>query len=219
MGASTGQGWAGGATRAAKNADAELRKHPSLTSQQRIGETYQERDRSLMAASQSARLRELKVAFGSLLIASLVGCGEQGTSKKPAASTAEEDADFVRMASAGRMLSDLQEFLKSKEPVPKSFTFDRLDFRRGSATVRPNDEQTIYSVAHALDVHPNARVRIVGYDDGTGTKGANPALARQRAAAVLMALQKAGVAASRLEAATGREGHGARSTELVVLQK
>ena len=170
-------------------------------------------------ASQSARLHALKAAFGSLLFVCLVGCGQQGTSKRPAATTAEEDADFVRMASAGRMLSDLQEFLKSKDPVPRTFTFDRLDFRRGSATVRPNDEQTIYSVAHALDVHPDARVRIVGYDDGTGARGANPALARQRAAAVLMALQKAGVAASRLEAVPGREGHGARATELVVLQK
>jgi outer membrane protein OmpA-like peptidoglycan-associated protein len=161
----------------------------------------------------------LKAAVIGLLFACLVGCGQQGTSKKPASSTAEEDADFVRMASAGRMLSDLQEFLASKDPVPRRFTFDRLDFRPGSATVRPTDEQTVYSVAHALDTHPNARVRIVGYGDGTGTRDANPALAGQRAAAILMALQKAGVAASRLEAAPGREGHGARATELVVLQK
>jgi outer membrane protein OmpA-like peptidoglycan-associated protein len=149
----------------------------------------------------------------------LVGCGQQGTSKKPAASTAEEDADFVRMASAGKMLLELQEFLESKDPVPRSFTFDRLDFRPGSAVVRSIDEQTIYSVAHALDMHPSARVRIVGYDDGMGTRDANPALARQRAAAVMLGLQKAGVAASRLEAVRGREGHGARATELVVLQK
>ena len=149
----------------------------------------------------------------------LVGCGQQGPNKERVASTPEEDADFVRMASAGRMLSDLQEFLQSKDPVPRSFTFDRLDFRQGSATVRQNDEQTIYSVAHALDTHPNARVRIVGYDDGAETRRANPALAKQRALAVLMALRKAGVAAPRIEAAPGREGHGARATELVVLQK
>ena len=172
-----------------------------------------------IAASHSKRLPVLKAALGTLLFGCLVCCGQPGTSKKPAASTTEEDADFVRMASAGRMLSDLQDFLQSKDPVPRTFTFDRLDFRLGSATVRPNDEQTVYSVAHALDTHPNVRVRIVGYDDGTGTGGANPALARQRAVAVLMALRKAGVAASRLEAGPGREGHGARATELVVLQK
>jgi outer membrane protein OmpA-like peptidoglycan-associated protein len=161
----------------------------------------------------------LKSAISSVLLIFLVGCGQQGSTQKPSASTAEEDADFVRMASAGKMLSDLQDFLKSNDPAPRNFTFYRLDFKPGSATVRPVDEQTIYSVANALQAHPSARIRILGYDDGIATRNANPALAGQRAAAILIALQKAGVAGSRLEGARGREDHGARATELVVLQK
>ena len=161
----------------------------------------------------------LKSAISIVLLGLLVGCDQQERSQKPAASTAEADADFIRMASAGRMLPDLQDFLESKEPTPRSFTFDRVNFSPGSATVRSVDEQTIYAVANALQGHPGARVRIVGYDDGEGTRHANAALATQRAAAIVLALRKAGVAPSRLEAARGREDNAARATELVVLQK
>ena len=161
----------------------------------------------------------LKSAISSVLLVFLVGCGQQTSTQKPAVSTAEEDAAFVRMANAGRMLSDLRDYLQSDDPAPRSFTFDRLDFKPGSAAVRPIDEPTIYSLANSLQAYPGTRIRIVGYDDGIGTREANSALATQRAAAVLKALQKAGVAASRLEAARGREGNGARVTKLVVLQK
>jgi outer membrane protein OmpA-like peptidoglycan-associated protein len=161
----------------------------------------------------------LKSAISSVLLLFLVGCGQQGTVQKPTESTAEEDADFLRMATAGSMLSDLQDFLDSKDPVPRSFTFDRLDFSPGSATVRPMDEQSIYSVANALQSRPAVRVRIVGYDDGANTRMTNPALAMQRTAAILNALRKAGVASSQLEGERGRESHGARNTELVVLAK
>ena len=163
--------------------------------------------------------RMMKSTISIVLLVFLVGCDQQGTSQKPAASTAEEDADFVRMASAGKMLADLQDFLKSNDPAPRSFNFDRLDFRPGSATVRTIDEPTIYAVANALQAHPAARIRIVGYDDGIGTGAANPTLAIRRAAAILVGLQKAGVAGSRLEATRGREHHRARATELVVLEK
>ena len=161
----------------------------------------------------------MKSALSRVLLLFLVGCGQQGTVPKPTESTAEEDADFLRMATAGRMLSDLQDFLDSKDPAPRSFTFDRLDFSAGSAKVRPVDEQSIYSVANALQGHPGVRVRIIGYDDGASTRMANPALASQRTAAILNALRKAGVASSQLEGARGRESYGARSPELVVLAK
>ena len=73
--------------------------------------------------------RMMKSAISIVLLVFLVGCDQQGTSQKPAASTAEEDADFVRMASAGKMLADLQDFLKSNDPAPRSFNYERLDFR------------------------------------------------------------------------------------------
>jgi outer membrane protein OmpA-like peptidoglycan-associated protein len=161
----------------------------------------------------------IKAVVCMVLLGSLAGCGQPADSREPAATTAEEDADFVRMATAGRMLSDLQDFLKSEETAPRTFTFDRLDFRPGSASVRPVDEKTVYAIANALQEHPAARIRIVGYDDGSGTGDANAILARRRAAAVVTALRQAGVSSSRLEASIGREGNGARSTELVVLQK
>ncbi len=161
----------------------------------------------------------LKSAILIVLAGLVVGCNEPERRETPAQSTAEQDADFVRMASAGRMLPDLQDYLKSKEPTPRSFTFDRLNFARGSSTVRPVDEQTIYAIANALQAHENVRVRIVGYDDGERTRNQNGRLALQRAASIVFALRKAGVGPSRLEAAAGRQDNAARAAELVVLQK
>jgi len=39
----------------------------------------------------------LKSVISSVLLLFLVGCGQQGTVQKPTESTAEEDADFLRM--------------------------------------------------------------------------------------------------------------------------
>ena len=174
---------------------------------------------SILHPRHLSKRRISRSSISGVLLLFVMGCDQQETGQKPAASTAEEDAEFVRMATAGRMLSDLQVFLASNDPAPKRFTFDRLDFSPGSATVRPIDEQTIYSVANTLQGHPDVRVRIVGYDDGIGTRKANPALATRRASAILTALRKAGVASSRLEGVRGRQGYGPRVTELVVLQK
>lgn len=161
----------------------------------------------------------VKPAFVILLVGLLTGCNEPERKANSAPSTAEQDADFVRMASAGRMLPDLQDYLETKEPTPRSFTFDRLNFAPGSSTVRPVDEQTIYAVANALQAHENVRVRIVAYDDGKRTRAQVGGLALQRARSIVLALQKAGVEPSRLEAAAGRQDNSARAAELVVVQK
>lgn len=133
--------------------------------------------------------------------------------------TAERDADFVRMATAGKMLSDLQTYLVSGDPAPRTFTFDRLDFDPNSAAVRPIDQPTIHTLAISLQNHPNVRVRIIGFGDGERTKTDNNSLAMQRATVIILALRNAGVEPSRLEVAAGREGNRQRAAQLVVLQK
>lgn len=57
-----------------------------------------------------------------------------------------------------------------------------------------------------LDAHPEARVRVRGYSDATGTRVANLAISACRADAVRAALVAKGVAADRLSA----RGFGAR---------
>jgi outer membrane protein OmpA-like peptidoglycan-associated protein len=133
--------------------------------------------------------------------------------------TAEPDADFVRMATAGKMLSDLQTYLASGDPAPRTFTFDRLDFKPGSASVRPIDRPTTHTLAISLQNHPNVRVRIVGFGDGERTRTNNNSLGLKRAAAIVLALRNAGVEPSRLEVAAGREGNRQRAAQLIVLKK
>lgn len=150
-------------------------------------------------------------------LAVLAGCSQTGETQPERNSTASEDADFARMATAGKMLTDLGEYLDESDPAPRSFTFDRLIFERGSFAIRAVDEQTLYALAHSLQERPKVRMRVVGYDDGAGTQGG--ALALARASAVVQFLRRAGVLPDRLDAAAGRESHGSRATELVVLSK
>ena len=131
----------------------------------------------------------------------------------------EQDADFNRMATAGKMLSDLHTYLASGEPVPRSFTFDRLAFGPGSSAIRPVDQPTIHTLAATLQNNPTVRARIVGFGDGDQSGTSNSSLGLQRARAIGTALGKAGVQPSRLQAAGGREANDQRPPQLIILQK
>ena len=148
------------------------------------------------------------------------GCDDPDASRPAAVeTTAEQDADFERAVTAGRMLPDLQTYLASDAPPMRTFTFDRLAFSRGSATVRPVDQRTIYALANLLQNHPKARIQIIGYGDGDRGGIDNKSLPFQRAASIAGALRAAGVDATRLETAAGREDAKARAAQLLVLQK
>ena len=146
------------------------------------------------------------------------GC-DGPTKPESTAVQAERDPDFVRMATAGKMLSDLQTYLESGDTAPRTFTFDRLDFDPGSSAIRPIDQPTIHTLTITLQNYPNARVRILGFGDGERKGTNNSLLGRQRAAAITLALRNAGVEPTRLEAAAGREGNRQRAAQLIVLQK
>lgn len=133
--------------------------------------------------------------------------------------TAEQDVDFVQMATAGKMLSDLQTYLASDAPPLQTFTFDRLTFIPGSSAVRPVDQRTIYALANILKNRPNTRIRIIGYGDGLRQGASDQSLPLKRAASIAGALRTAGVDASRLETAAGREAGKGRAAQLLVLQK
>ncbi len=133
--------------------------------------------------------------------------------------TTEQDADFNRMATAGKMLSDLHTYLGSGDSTPRAFTFDRLAFDPASSMIRPVHQPTIDTLAVTLQNNPDVRVRIVGFGDGDRGGTNNNSLGLQRARAVLLALSNAGVHPSRLEAAAGREANGQRAAQLIILQK
>jgi len=126
---------------------------------------------------------------------------------------------------------ELQRFLASGEPAPRTFTFDQLNFDTGSAVIRPQDVATIDALGQILAAYPNARVRLVGYTDTQGASASNAELGEDRAEAVEDALETRGIDDDRIEAASGGEANpvGAnatsegrlenRRTELVVTRK
>lgn len=164
---------------------------------------------------------DLKPNLLALMLALLVsGCdAPDKAASAPAQTVAEQDADFNRMATAGKMLSDLQTYLASDDSASRAFTFDRLTFDPGSSRIRPVDQPTVQTLATTLRNNPAVRARIVGFGDGERSGSNNNALGLQRARAVLLALGNAGVDPSRLEAAAGRETNRQRPAQLVILQK
>ena len=126
---------------------------------------------------------------------------------------------------------DLQRFLASSDPAPRTFTFERLNFATDSAELPADAQATTSALAHILAAYPKAGVQLNGYADSTGTEPHNVQLGAQRAEAVARALVAQGVAADRIKTATGgssnptdtnasRQGRAEnRRTELVVLAK
>lgn len=126
---------------------------------------------------------------------------------------------------------ELQRYLESGAATPRTFTFDKLNFETGSATIRAEDQANVDALAQILVAYPKAAGRVVGYTDARGSAGANANLGKERADAVVAALAAKGVAAGRVTAASGGEANPAdtnatkegqfenRRTELVVTSK
>lgn len=131
----------------------------------------------------------------------------------------------------GTIAGDLDRFLRSDERAPRTFTFDRLNFDRGSAGVRQADVVDMDQLAQVLLAYPTARIAIVGYTDAEGSGRANAELGEDRADSVAEALAARGVSPERLETRSGgeqapladndrAEGRAEnRRTELIVLAR
>ena len=92
------------------------------------------------------------------------------------------------------------------KPVDKTtwFDFDRLLFDTAKATLKPESEAQLKTVAAILTAFPNVHIKVGGYTDNTGDKAANLALSGARAASVVAELTKMGVDKTRLSS----EGYG-----------
>ena len=84
------------------------------------------------------------------------------------------------------------------------FDFDRLLFDTAKATLKPESEAQLKTVAAILTAFPNVHIKVGGYTDNTGDKAANLALSGARAASVVAELTKLGVDKTRLSS----EGYG-----------
>ena len=119
--------------------------------------------------------------------------------------TAAAGTAAATAAATTDVLGQMQAYLGSGEAAGRRFTFDNIHFATNSAELPADANTTIAGIAQALQGAPNARLRIEGYADARGDGGANAQLGAQRAEAVARALIGAGVAANRVETATGGE--------------
>ncbi len=85
------------------------------------------------------------------------------------------------------------------------FTFDKLNFNTGSATITNESMVQIQNVALILKSYPKARIKIGGFNDKGGDSIAKKALSDMRAVNVAAALKSAGANSGQI---TGVEGFG-----------
>jgi outer membrane protein OmpA-like peptidoglycan-associated protein len=131
----------------------------------------------------------------------------------------------------GTLAYDLDRFMGSKDGLPRTFTFDGVNFDSGTANLRGADSGDLDDIARVLAAYPDSRAAVVGYADAEGNSDFNRDLGANRAKAVVAALASRGVPVDRLEARTGGETDPAatnatpggrfenRRTELVILKR
>ena len=126
---------------------------------------------------------------------------------------------------------DLQRYLASNAPTPRTFTFQDLNFATDSSTLPGDAQATVGALAQIFKAYPNAKAQLTGYADSSGSDPHNVQLGAARAEAVAQALQAQGVGADRIKTASGGAANPVdtnatsqgraenRRTELVVLAK
>jgi outer membrane protein OmpA-like peptidoglycan-associated protein len=107
---------------------------------------------------------------------------------------------------SGSIEDRLSAYLASAVKGSTGFTFDRIEFDTGSASLAPESREQLRKVAAILKAYPNADVTVVGHTDNVGNETANLALSRARAECVAKELTEAGVAQERVHT----EGFGSQ---------
>ena len=85
-------------------------------------------------------------------------------------------------------------------------TLDRIYFDSGKSTVTTESGKQIKNISEILKAFPNAKIKIGGYTDTTGTEETNRKVSEERAKTVQEELIKSGIQAERITS----EGYGSQ---------
>ena len=109
-------------------------------------------------------------------------------------------------AKAAGVEEKIIEFIKSDKAISKDlwFSFDRLLFENGKATLISSSQEQLKNVAEILKAFPSVEIKLGGYTDNVGKPESNQKLSADRASMVMNELVKLGIASSRLKS----EGYG-----------
>jgi outer membrane protein OmpA-like peptidoglycan-associated protein/uncharacterized protein YidB (DUF937 family) len=84
------------------------------------------------------------------------------------------------------------------------FSFDRLEFETGSATLKPTSTEQLLNISEILKAYPQVNLKVGGYTDNVGDDASNLKLSQERANKTMQEIVRLGTDRGRLEA----EGYG-----------
>jgi OOP family OmpA-OmpF porin len=103
---------------------------------------------------------------------------KEDTGEKPAGEV-ENAGTRVQILSPATGTTALTTYLAGTEPLPRRYELQGIEFPTSSSMIPSNE--MLDEVASALKKHPDAKVRIEGFTDATGTMADNEALSLSRA--------------------------------------
>ncbi|WP_434575820.1 OmpA family protein [Riemerella anatipestifer] len=113
------------------------------------------------------------------------------------------------------MLSFLKsgKYASSSDDVLKNvwYDFDHVNFKMGSTNQLESGAEQIDNLAKILKAYPDAKIKIGGYTDKTGSEETNVKISQARAEFIKAQLEKAGVGAQVVSA----EGYGSKFAKVV----
>ena len=105
-----------------------------------------------------------------------------------------------------RFLADPTAHVDTTDLTNGWYNFDRVFFTPGKATLTPESMEQLRNIAAILKSYPNARIKLGGYTDSTGTYKVNKQLSEARARTAWASLVDMGISPSRIDA----RGYGPR---------
>ncbi|MCG2576079.1 OmpA family protein [Dechloromonas sp. XY25] len=84
------------------------------------------------------------------------------------------------------------------------FSFDRIEFDTGAATLKPSSQEQLRNIAEILKAYPQVTLKLGGYTDNTGNPQQNQQLSGERATSAMNQIVAFGIDPARLSA----EGYG-----------